>query len=279
MSCLPVLSRGSRGPAVRRWIIFLVGERLYSARVDSSFGPATERGTRALQRRAAKSGFPIGAIDGEVETKTYAYAGVCGFQLAPPVETRKHAHRPLRSGPYWPKRPANLRPLGSAGRRREFGDFKYKAAPTKRNAEAIKITDRRGLKLEKLYIPHLLGVPGFPASGEILIHTRVAEQLGELVYAWHVAGLIHLIQGWSGSYAPRFIRGSSTTLSSHSWGSAFDINYVGNQLGRVPALKGDQGSVRELVPLAIKHGFYWGGWFSRRDGMHFECCEPRGPRI
>ena len=29
-------------------------------------------------------------------------------------------------------------------------------------------------------------------------------------------------------------------------------------------------SVRELVPIAHDHGFYWGGHFSRCDGMHFE---------
>jgi hypothetical protein len=39
----------------------------------------------------------------------------------------------------------------------------------------------------------------------------------------------------------------------------------------MPALKGELGSVRELVPLANRHGFYWGGHFrGRPDGMHFE---------
>lgn len=69
---------------------------------------------------------------------------------------------------------------------------------------------------------------------------------------------------------PRFVRGSRTTLSNHSWGTAFDINYAWNCLGALPALRGEKGSVRELVPIAHRHGFYWGGHFSRRDGMHFE---------
>ncbi len=25
-----------------------------------------------------------------------------------------------------------------------------------------------------------------------------------------------------------------------------------------------------LMPIAHKHGFFWGGHFSRQDGMHFE---------
>jgi hypothetical protein len=35
--------------------------------------------------------------------------------------------------------------------------------------------------------------------------------------------------------------------------------------------KGKKGSVRELVPIANKHGIYRGGHFKGRpDGMHFE---------
>jgi hypothetical protein len=42
---------------------------------------------------------------------------------------------------------------------------------------------------------------------------------------------------------------------------------------------GEKGCVRELVPIANEHGFYWGGHFGsvvngkmigRMDGMHFE---------
>jgi hypothetical protein len=50
----------------------------------------------------------------------------------------------------------------------------------------------------------------------------------------------------------------------------FDVNFEWNRMGTVPALRGDKGSVRERVPIANEHGFYWGGHFSRRDGMHFE---------
>jgi hypothetical protein len=70
---------------------------------------------------------------------------------------------------------------------------------------------------------------------------------------------------------PIFIRGNTTTLSNHAFGTAFDINADQNSLGARPALVGQRGSTRELVPLANKWGFYWGGHFgSRPDGMHFE---------
>jgi hypothetical protein len=42
-------------------------------------------------------------------------------------------------------------------------------------------------------------------------------------------------------------------------------------LGVHPARIDQKGCVRELVEIAVDHGFYWGGWFPKRpDGMHFE---------
>jgi hypothetical protein len=39
----------------------------------------------------------------------------------------------------------------------------------------------------------------------------------------------------------------------------------------VPALVGQRGSLRELVPAANRLGFFWGGHYAnRKDGMHFE---------
>ena len=44
-----------------------------------------------------------------------------------------------------------------------------------------------------------------------------------------------------------------------------------NGLGKKPAMIGEIGCVRELVPIANECGFYWGGHFDKRkDGMHFE---------
>ncbi|MBP1846935.1 hypothetical protein J2046_005217 [Rhizobium petrolearium] len=61
-----------------------------------------------------------------------------------------------------------------------------------------------------------------------------------------------------------------SALSNHSFGSAFDINYVDNQLGQTPALCGSRGSVRELVAAANRLKIFWGGHFNNPDGMHFE---------
>jgi len=83
--------------------------------------------------------------------------------------------------------------------------------------------------------------------------------------------LLSKIFTWDGSFVPRFQRGSTTKLSNHAFGSAFDINAAFNPLGALPPLIEQKGSVRELVEIANANGFYWGGHFdSRKDGMHFE---------
>jgi hypothetical protein len=130
--------------------------------------------------------------------------------------------------------------------------------------------DWRRANIRPVVIPSLGGVKGAPVTGRIWVHKLVVEQVRGLFAAWEEAGLAKLILTWEGSFEPRFVRGSRVTVSNHAWGTAFDINYAWNRLGTVPALQGDKGSVRGLVPLANAHGLYWGGHFSRRDGMHFE---------
>lgn len=80
-----------------------------------------------------------------------------------------------------------------------------------------------------------------------------------------LAGLTDEIKTFDGCFNIRKIRGSSTNMSLHSWAIAIDLNYKGNELGN---------SKPEMDPRIIaifeKHGFYWGGNFKRKDGMHFE---------
>ena len=107
-------------------------------------------------------------------------------------------------------------------------------------------------------------------SARIAFHRLAEKQLRKLFSDWEKEGLTSLILTYGGSYVPRFVRGRPGVLSNHAFGSAFDINVAWNGLGRVPAFVGQKGSVRELVKLANKNGFFWGGHFTRLDGMHFE---------
>jgi hypothetical protein len=124
--------------------------------------------------------------------------------------------------------------------------------------------------MEPVVLSQLVGVKGAPDAGRIFVHRLVVDQVRALFQAWEAAGLVDGLLTWEGSFAPRFVRGSRTTVSNHAWGTAFDVNFPWNRLGAVPALRGEKGSVRDLVPIAHELGFYWGGHFSRCDGMHFE---------
>lgn len=257
---MQILRRGSEGDEVRRWQRFLVGQRLLESSADGVFGADTEKATRTFQRLTK------GDVDGVVGPNTYAAAMQRGFD---PGFTDPQGGV---AGADWPPRPGFAPLVSNDERMRVFGKFRYEEVGP--DSDDIRILgDWREKNLRPVVIPSLAGVKGAPASGRIWVHRLVVEQVRALFAAWHDAGLDRLVLTWEGSFAPRFVRGSRTTLSNHSWGTAFDINYAWNKLATVPALRGEKGSVRELVPLANAHGFYWGGHFSRKDGMHFEVAQ------
>lgn len=254
---MEILRHGSEGTGVRRWQEFLTGSGFLAGPVDGVFGPQTHEATVKFQHKAGLK------ADGIVGPQTYGVALQRGFDVGFSDPTGG------TSGIDWPPKPS-FRPLISNGERAEiFGRFEYEAKGP--NDDGIKILggwNRENIK--RVTIPQLAGLKGAPKNGRIYMHRHVADQTAELFDAWERHGLIGLVKTWQGSFVPRFVRGSRQTLSNHAWGTAFDINYSWNKLGHVPAARGEPGSVRELVPIANDYGFYWGGHFSRRDGMHFE---------
>ncbi len=77
--------------------------------------------------------------------------------------------------------------------------------------------------------------------------------------------------GTAGGLCVRFIRGSTTSISSHSWGAAVDLTLE----GKLDAM-GDGGTQFGLVILAEffnDEGWYWGAGYGREDSMHFEIGE------
>lgn len=161
-----------------------------------------------------------------------------------------------------------MKPLTAAERQKIFGRI-----------EGFELSDGSGIHItndwQKKYltsvvVPQLIGVSGAPKNGRIFWHKHGVSQLLGFFSDVEKHGLGPLVLSWAGSWVPRYVRGSSSTLSSHAHGTAFDINAAWNPLKAKPALAGTRGSVIELVPLAQANGFFWGGHFSRPDGMHFE---------
>jgi peptidoglycan hydrolase-like protein with peptidoglycan-binding domain len=252
-----ILRRGSEGEDVRSWQNFLLGQNLLEGGVDGRFGPLTEKATRTFQQRNGLE------VDGTVGPLTYAAALQKGFD--PGFSDPQGG----TSGADWPPPPVFPALVSNAERMEIFGAFRFERVSA--GSDDIRILN--GWEAENivpLTLAQLRGVVGAPESGRIRVHKLAAKQFEELFGAWERDGLISLVRSWGGSFVPRYVRGSATNLSNHAWGTAFDIDAEWNPRGALPVLRGRVGSVRELVPRAHELGFYWGGHFSRRDGMHFE---------
>jgi hypothetical protein len=258
-----ILRFGHSGDDVYRWELFIRGFFPDSQIVvDGKFDEVTLVETKRFQRHV---GLSASASDGIVGPITLGKAMCCGFNPLLDVEVNDVF------GQNWPKKPLGLKNMTAQERIKTFGAFEFESRPTTANPEAIRITDnwvteniasfdcsqlKKVIKNEHAFVSlNKAVVPNF---------NKFFEKLEEL-------NLLDRVHSWGGAFVPRFIRGSRSTLSNHSWGTAFDINVQWNMLGSRPALVGMQGSVRELVLIATDCGWYWGGWFEGRpDGMHFE---------
>jgi peptidoglycan hydrolase-like protein with peptidoglycan-binding domain len=79
---------------------------------------------------------------------------------------------------------------------------------------------------------------------------------------------VYAALGTAGMLCCRLVRGSSTSISNHSWGSAIDLTLDG-----VLDAYGDdrvQYGLTLIAPIFNRHGWYWGATFRKEDGMHFE---------
>lgn len=254
-----LIKQGSKGADVKAVQFFLIGLGFYRGAVDGDFGPMTKTAVVGYQKSRGL------VADGVIGNLTLAVMLADGLKLTETPDTAKPGTFP----PGFPVRPS-YGPMTSTQANAAFGTFSYVAAPTKGNPEGIRITDNWESENIVLFkVPQLVTL-GLSKTGNVRAHRKVVAQTIALWQAWEDADLLDLIISWEGMFFARFIRGSRTSLSNHSKGSAFDINAGFNGLGKVPAPVGATGSVRELVPLAVRFGFYWGGWFSRGDGMHFE---------
>lgn len=257
---MKVLRPGMTCPEVEAWQNFLVG-RGFGIVVDGDFGTETTNATKSFQKSSGLRD------DGVVGNNTYGAAIALGFKL---IEDELDDDK---YGPNWPP-PPSFGPLSASNRTGLFGAFSYVPAPIPGNPEGIRIVDNWATNnIVSIEVPQLKGIVGAPSSCKVPFHVRGAKQLQELFQSWEDLNLIDRVLTWAGTWNPRFVRGSRTYLSNHAWGTAFDINAAWNGFGATPATLGKKGCVRELVDVALEHGFYWGGWFGRSDGMHFELFE------
>lgn len=119
-----------------------------------------------------------------------------------------------------------------------------------------------------------------PLNRLITLNHSVKEPFNSLIAEWEKHDLIRFMVEahatkkfiWSGGWVARYKRGkphddNPNNISNHSAGTAFDIFAPYYPLGRSVAV---DAPIRDLVPIAATHGWRWGGFFNRADGMHFE---------
>lgn len=245
---LELIKQGSTGELVVMWQEFLTEVGCYVGPLHPMFDDETTSATRRLEARLGYD------EDGVVDGQLWGYAlqnGLAG------VESR---HPTPPAPPF--------KALTTMQKHNRFGLIRSVADSVL--PDGIRITnDWAGINLIRVDIPQATKVPCMPHKG-IIMNKAMAAPIQALFAAWEDQGLLRLIQSWGGLYCARYVRRSPGVLSSHAWGTAFDINAQWNGLGMVPTPAHKSGSVIPLVEAANRLGFWWGGHWKRPDGMHFE---------
>jgi peptidoglycan hydrolase-like protein with peptidoglycan-binding domain len=256
------------GADVCLWQKFLIAQRFSLAHgANGVFGGETERGTRAFQAREHLA--QTGELDGPTQQRAEALGFVPQDRGARPVPTDF-----LTLSTTFPPPPTDLASPDVPAQEARFGKIEFRPANDPNNPDGIIITNGFEQNIVQVTVPQLANMTDAPRNLTIRCHRLVASQLLALWSAWEKARLLSRVKTFGGAFEPRFVRGQPGTLSNHAFGAAFDINFPWNPLKEVPALVGKRGCVRELVPIANRLGFFWGGHFrSRFDGNHFEVAQ------
>lgn len=266
---------GLQGDWIVAWQSFLAGEGHYVGDYSPNFGPKTQDATERFQCASASQ------MDGLVGDGTTAAAVALGFDPPwIPLSDRAFGKSyDLANDPDYPQPldldgdgAADLVYLSEAGRQKVWGPLEYEVV----GGKPVRTNDWYADNVITIQVPQLVGVNvyGTLSSGRCQFHKLAAAQLLGAFQQADEAGFADLLLTYGGTYNMRFIRGSTTTLSNHAFAVAIDLNMAWNGLGKQPALFGEEGSLRQMVSIFERWGFYWGGWYrNRKDGQHFECVE------
>lgn len=106
-----------------------------------------------------------------------------------------------------------------------------------------------------------LGTIGFPKK--IFINKDFRPVLEKALRNLMTQGIAAELKTWDGVFMIRNKR-ALASLSIHSWANAVDVNRAENDLNMIPKLSA------KFVKCFEEAGCDWGGYWTRKDGMHFQ---------
>lgn len=135
--------------------------------------------------------------------------------------------------------------------------------------ESFSYTDVGGGRIQILgdWVSRFIVTVELPIVGRTQCNRLMVPQLAAALNEVARAGLADLIDPaqFGGCWVPRHIDWNlAKPISMHAWGLAIDLNVSTNGLGQTPTMD------LRIVEIFGRWGFFWGGWWDRPDGMHFQ---------
>jgi hypothetical protein len=241
----------------------LVVQRLLSKKglntggADGKCGPRTKQAIITFQ--TAYFSQPDGRVDRD--GKTWHYLSADAHKPVPPVSAPPKADGSLtRPLPRPSKDTINI------GLKAVSNAYMVKTLGNPRDGYSQNCQPMTNVDLKKLVVSESVGP--FRVTG-----LRPAVQSLKLVMA-DIAKeqpAVYTALGTAGMMCCRNVRGSTSAISNHSWGTAIDLTLNG-QLDR----RGDgqvQYGLAIIAPIFNRHGWFWGAAFRTEDAMHFEASQ------
>ena len=220
--------------------------------IDGDCGPKTIGAITAYQADFLRR--PDGVVDPDGTTWRHLAATFTGTEIDTPDESTKWT-RPV-------PRPAansinigldsvsNVYMLQKLGSPRDGGYSTLCQPPTNPRLRRNLVTDTVGPFRATGLVPAIISLKG------VMNDLRSAQPA------------IYRGLGSAGMLCCRLVRGSNSSISNHSWGTAIDLTLNG-----VLDVYGNdtvQYGLTLIAPIFNRHGWYWGAGFRKEDGMHFE---------
>lgn len=145
-------------------------------------------------------------------------------------------------------------------------------APTAAAFEPFTFVQGRGgtIKIDPAWVDRNIVTAELPIVGKVKCHRLIIPQLRAALEEVIARGYDVLLDpdDYGGCWVPRHIgRNANNSLSTHAWGTSFDVNVHSNLYGDQPQID------LRIVEVFERHGFNWGGRWRTPDGMHFELGE------